>query len=213
MKKRMAFFAALLVVVSAYVSGRAQEERDWDWVNQHFQSSLDEFLPLEKDAVLAFRSYRDLYTDVLEYSVSFLQTRQGKLEVVVRMPIDVSVYDQLMRFHLENPGEDISSIKKKLRVKEWRLTEESCPLAEYWFSEYEKLLLPTPTQRDIIFLHPTVYTFHLSDSRTDMEIKVYGNEHPLTVWAENTRRALSACTIDATGLVGPPGFEPGTNGL
>jgi len=195
MKKRMAFFAALVIALSAYVSGRAQEEGDWDWVNQHFQTTLNEFLPLDKDAVLAFRSYRDLYTDVLEYSISFLQTRQGGLEVVVRMPIDVSVYDQLMRFHLENPGEDISSIKKKLRVKEWRLAEESCPAARYWFSEYQKLLLPTPTQ-DIIILHPMVYRFHLSDSVTDMQIEVHDEEHPLVIWAENTRRALSACTID-----------------
>lgn len=172
------------------------------WAEEHFPSVLTEFLPFEKEAEVSFRTYRDLYTDVLEYSCSISWKENRGVEAIIRMADSISMYDQMVAIHKKNPNEPIESIKRKLKVKEFRLTDKICPAVKSRLLLFEKLQLPVRTKRERInaakgvvdiILHPTIYTFEASMSGGSANLELIGNEHPLIGWAKETRRVLEAC--------------------
>jgi hypothetical protein len=173
----------------------AQEEKDRVWMHDHFPPVLDELLPIEKQAVVSFRSQRELYTDMLEYSCSFMKPSvNGRVEAVVRMADTISLYDQMMALHLMNPAASAASLKSQLKAKQWRLTEGSCPSVKVQFEKYEKLRLPVVTVNYFLVMHPTVYDFQMKGSAGSMILALWDAENPLVRWANDTRRALNVCT-------------------
>ncbi|HYE73953.1 MAG TPA: hypothetical protein VEF04_11515 [Blastocatellia bacterium] len=150
----------------------AQDEpsqEDHEWVSHHFFTVLDEFLPVSGDDSLSYRSYQDLYTSVLEYSLVFNKNlKDNRVDVVVRMADSISIYDQLMSLHRKNPAESIESLKKKLKIKEWHLNDKSCPAVKSSYNDFESLNLPMLTAKEraerakgifTVTLHPTYHTF------------------------------------------------------
>jgi hypothetical protein len=172
------------------------------WADERFPSVLSNLLPFEKEAKVSFRTYRDLYTEVLEYSCSISWKQDGGVEAVIRMADSVSLYDQMVVMHKKNPDEPIESIKRKLKVKEFRLTEKICPAVKSRLLLFGRLQLPVMTKKERInaakgvvdiILHPTIYTFEASISGGSASLELIGNEHPFIGWAKATRRALEAC--------------------
>lgn len=174
-----------------------------DWVSGHFFSILDEFLPIGESGALSYRSYRDLYTDVLEYSFIFSQDwGERRTDVVVRMADSISLYDQIMALHRKNPSESIKSLKTKLKVKERRFDNKSCPAVKSLYDEFYRLNLPMLTAKEraerargvaTITLHPMVHTFRAYISGGNMRLVLTEDEHPFVIWAEKTRRILEKC--------------------
>ncbi|MFY9842808.1 MAG: hypothetical protein WAK23_06845 [Terriglobales bacterium] len=64
------FVAALLLSFPAGGSLSAQSSADWDWMSNHFDKALHNLFPIDErfGGSVAYRSHRDLYTDVGEYS-------------------------------------------------------------------------------------------------------------------------------------------------
>jgi hypothetical protein len=190
---------------------KAQEypsQEEHDWVSSHLFDVLEEFLPIE-EADLGYRSYRDLYTDVLEYSLVFNRDWKGKrVSVVVRMADSVSLYDQIMALHRKNPSESIKSIKTKLKVKEWRYDAKACLAVESLYDGFYRLNLAMLTAKDraeqakgivTITLHPTVHIFKASISGGNLRLALTEQEHPFVIWANKARRALERCATSKRG--------------
>ncbi|HEX8459610.1 MAG TPA: hypothetical protein VF656_20115 [Pyrinomonadaceae bacterium] len=182
--------------------GQAQKDEDWLWVDEHFQDVLTELLPIE-ETFLGYRSYRDLYTDVLEYSFIYKrEPNDDRLFLVVRMADSVSLYDQMMALHMKNRAENIKSIKKKLKVKEWRVDDKSCVPSKTAHEEFYDLSLSMLSATDraerakgtvTITLHPTVHTFYALISGGEMKLEITDADHPFVDWAKRTRSAVEKC--------------------
>lgn len=199
MRKTLNIFAALFLCLSAFTENRAQDERDWDWVNRHYNQILDEVLPLEREPgyVISFRMRREGDPDTLEYSFSFIKDYQGNpLEAIIRMADTVSLYDQLMTLHRKEPTEGIERIKKRLRFKEWRLTEKNCYALAELFDRYKKLSFPAPSYGSIITLHPVTHSFWINGDTAKMRLDIYDEDHPLVVWAKESRKLMEACALN-----------------
>jgi hypothetical protein len=198
-------FTAILFLIIVSHTSFAQEQEDWDWVNKHFFSALEEFMPIEERLgfSLGYRSYRDLHTYELEYSFVFNRILQEKyLTMTVRQPDSISLYDQIMALHRRNPNESIESIKKQLKVKEDHFSEQTCPAVRKQYDDFYRLTLPMLSARDravqakgefTITLHPRVHTFKADISGGRIELVITEQDHPFVSWAKKTRQALEGC--------------------
>jgi hypothetical protein len=185
-----ALFLCLLICQPCW----AQTDEDWDWVNDHFGSVLEELLPIEQrlGMNIGFRSHRDLYTNVLEYS--FLLTYDyptNKVSAVVRAADSVSLYDQLMTLHRKNPTESIDNLKKQLKIKESHFTDVECPALRTLFFQYNKIRFHAPSLQ-LIILHPMIYEIKSGVAAGDMYLSFVEEHQPLVAWALRVKRALNA---------------------
>lgn len=174
----------------------AQSAEDWDWVNKHFPAVVNQLLPIEASGgtSVGFRSYQDLYADIPEYSFLFNKDhRTNQVEVVVRVADGESLYKQMLRLHHNSPDSSIATIKRKLRVKEWRITQQRCPKASTWFDSYWRIQFVNPSP-DLIILHPVLYQFSAQTTAGTVSLTLIERNNPLVVWAYNTRQALQTCT-------------------
>ena len=197
---------ALVAILFVSFLGRsswAQTQDDWDWVNKHFFTVLEELMPVRERLgfSLGYRSYRDLHTSETEFSFVFNRVLQEKyISVIVRQPAARSLYDQVMVAHRNNPNETIETIKKQLTLKEQRFSEQTCRAVRTQYDEFYRLTLPMLSIRDrqakgefTITLHPRVHTFKADISGGSLQLVIVEDDHPFVSWANRTRRALEHC--------------------
>jgi hypothetical protein len=194
---------ALLIVIVAtliYPSWSQTQADDWNWINDHFKPALADLMPIKQDSgmYIGYRSHRDLYTDVLEYSFVMeydpKETSTGitLTSVRIRQADTVSIWDQMLKMHRSNPREDAASIQKKVKLKSWNLTQEACPALGTQFAKFQQLSVQMPSF-DTIYLHPLVNEFYIVASGGNLDLELYGSESPLVQWAKETRQALENC--------------------
>ncbi|HSB11335.1 MAG TPA: hypothetical protein VLM38_17745 [Blastocatellia bacterium] len=186
----------------------AQTQDDWDWVNKHFSAVLEELMPV--DARLGFsvgyRSYRDLHTSEPEFSFVFMRIPKEKyLAVIVRQPDGNSLYDQMMAAHRKNPAETIDNIKKELKLREQRFSEQTCRAVRTQYDEFYGLTLSMLSDQDrqakgglTATLHPRVHTFNADISGGGLRLVIDDEDHPFVRWANKTRKALEGCSPDGS---------------
>jgi hypothetical protein len=194
------------VLLSFCVSGSlsAQSSADWDWMTNHFAKALDDLFPIDEHygVYVAYRSHRDLHTDVPEYS--FVIGSQNSdtvsglpryLAARVREAESASVYDQMMALHRKSPNRSADDIQRDVHVKKLKLTEMNCPAIKAQFSKFEQLRL-APPQFDVVILHPLIHEFRIRAGGGDMDVALYDDENSLVQWAIETRHALELCATD-----------------
>ena len=198
------FVAALLLYLSVAGSLSAQSSADWDWMSSHFDKALHDLFPIDEryGGYVAYRSHRDLYTDVREYSFVIgtenSDTVSGSprfLSAQVREAESASVYDQMMALHRRFPNRSADDIQKDVLVKKWKLTEMNCPAITAQFSKFQQLRLALP-QFDVVILHPLIHEFRIRAGGGDMDVALYDDENSLVPWAIETRHALELCATD-----------------
>ena len=189
---------AMIVLALGGVRLQAQTNADWEWVYKHFPETLDRLLPLKKDprTFVAYRSYQDLYTDVLEYSFVIGQDRSSGLFADIRVADKLSIFDQIMEMHRRTPGESAQSIEARLKVKTIRVNERNCPAIGVQFGKLKKLQLTMP-EFDLIVLHPLMHEFQISAGAGDLKLSLVDGSQPLVKWALETRQALELCSASA----------------
>jgi hypothetical protein len=197
------FCLCLLVYQPCQAQYPSQEEHNW--VGKRFFPVLEQLFPIEERQgfSLGYRSYRDLHTEELEYSFVFNRIVKEKyLTVVLRTADSVSLYDQIMILHRKDKNATIDAIKSQLKIKEWRLSEETCPAIRRQYDEFYRFSLQTLSAKDraeqakgefTIILHPRVHTFKADISGGSMELVLSDFEHPFVQWTERTKHALEAC--------------------
>jgi hypothetical protein len=203
------FVAALLLSFSAGLSVSAQTSADWDWMSSHFPKALDDLFPIDErnGADVAYRSHRDLHTDVTEYSF-VIGTKKSDtvsglpryLAAQVREAESASVYDQMMALHRKSPSRSAEDIQKDVHVKKFKVTEMNCPAIRTQFAKLQQLRLALPPF-DLVIIHPLIHEFRIRAGAGDMEIALYDDENSLVQWAIETRHALELC---ATNTIEPP---------
>ncbi|HSQ20339.1 MAG TPA: hypothetical protein VLR92_08190 [Blastocatellia bacterium] len=199
------FMVATLLLSFSSQSSRAQTQDDWDWVNKHFFTVLEEILPIRERLgfSVGYRSYRDLFTKETEFSFVFNRIVQEKyITVIVRQPQTTSLYDQIMTAHRRNPNESIDAIKKQLKLRQQRYSEKTCSAIRIQYDEFYQLtlqMLSAKGKREqskgefSIILHPRVHTFTADISGGRMELVLDEPDHPFVIWANKTRELLERC--------------------
>ncbi len=193
---RVFLIVLLFFVATSRTNAQAPSDEDWDWVNRNYPAALNHFLPIKRDLSfdLAFRSHRDLYTDVLEFSFAFQTIRTpSKLVANIRMADTVSIYDQLMTFHRQQPSETFENLKSKVKIKQFSFGTKECPALLARINDLSKMRLKLPFVSDIIVLHPMIYEFWFSTNITEMHLSLVNDADPLAHWANDTRREIEAC--------------------
>src|SRR6266404_5047795 len=132
MKQPLAYFfwglaIVTLMGISLAYSGQGQgsepTEADWQWMSENYSPAFERLFPLRKTSGLyvAYRSHRDLYTDVLEYSfvLGYGPKSDGPrlepLSAHVRRADSVSMFNQMMKMHRGNPTEKAVHFETKIR--------------------------------------------------------------------------------------------------
>lgn len=201
--------AAVCLCLLAYQPCPAQppSEEEFDWVGERFFPVFEELFPIEEGLgySLGYRSYRDLYTDELEYSFVFNRDpRNQDLTAVLRIADSASIYDQIMNLHRKDKTASIDAIKPKLKVKEWRFSDKTCPTVRRQYDEFYRLSLQTLSAKDraeqakgvaTIILHPRVHIIKADISGGDVRMVLSDPQHPFVRWAERTKRALEKCVV------------------
>jgi len=198
------FGAALLLSFCVGGDVSAQSSADWDWMSNHFDKALHDLFPIDEryGVYVAYRSHRDLHTDVPEYSFAIGTEKSDTvsglpryLAAHVREVESVSVYDQMMALHRKSPNRSADDIEKDVHVKKLKLTEMNCPAIKAQFSKFQQLRL-APPQFDVVILHPLIHEFRIRAGGGDMDVALYDDENSLVSWAIETRHALELCATD-----------------
>jgi hypothetical protein len=198
------FVAALVLSFSAGTTLSAQSDANWDWMSNHFDKALHDLFPIDEryGVYVAYRSHRDLHTDVLEYSFVIGPEKSDTvsglpryLAAHVREAESVSVYDQMMALHRKFPNRPADDIQNDIHVKKWKLTEMNCPAIKAQFSKFQQVRL-APPQFDVVILHPLIHEFRIRAGDRDMEAALYDDENALVQWAAETRHALELCAAN-----------------
>lgn len=207
------FLVTILFVSLLSKSSLAQTQEDWDWVNNHFFTVLEEILPIRERLgfSVGYRSYRDLFTNETEFSFVFNRIIQEKyITVIVRQPQTTSLYDQIMTAHRRNPNESIDAIKKQLRLRQQRYSEKTCSAIRTQYDEFYQLTLQMLSAKDkrqqskgefSIILHPRVHTFSADISGGRIELVLDEPDHPFVRWANKTRELLERCRPDDSNTI------------
>jgi hypothetical protein len=198
------FGAALLLSLCVGGTSLAQSSADWDWMTAHFPKALDDFFPIDQPygADVAYRSHRDLHTEVPEHSF-VIETKKSDtvsglpryLAAHVREAESASVYDQMMALHRKFPNRSAEDIQKDVHVRKFKLTEMNCPAIKAQLSKLQQLRLALP-QFDVVIIHPLIHEFRIRAGGGDMEIALYDDDNSLVQWAIETRHELELCSTD-----------------
>ena len=198
------FGAVLLLSFCVGGTLSAQSSADCDWMTGHFPKALDDSFPIDQryDVDVAYRSHRDLHTDVPEYSF-VIGTKNSDtvsglpryLAAQVREAESASIYDQMMALHRRFPNRSAVDIQRDVHVKQLKLTEMNCPAIRAQFSKLQQLRLALP-QFDVVILHPLIHEFRIRAGGGDMEVALYDDENSLVQWALETRHALQLCSTE-----------------
>ena len=195
------FSAALLLCFCVGGNLSAQSSADWDWMSNHLDKALHDLFPIDEryGVYVAYRSHRDLHTDVPEYSFVIGTEKSDTvsglpryLAAHVREAEPASVYDQMMALHRKFPNRSADDIQKDVHVRKLKLTEMNCPAIKAQFSKFQQLRL-APPQFDVVILHPLIHEFRIRAGGGDMDVALYDDENPLVSWAVETRDALELC--------------------
>jgi hypothetical protein len=197
-------FRLLPVILLLNISAIAQEQQDWEWVEDHYKSVLDELLPLQTTGFyLGYRSSGDVENPHLEYSFVFRKTIQDNyITVTVRQADSTPLIDQMVALHIKNRTESIENLIKQLKVKEYLLSERTCPVVRKQYDEFYKQSLQMYSREDreleaqgliTIRLHPVGHEFEAHISGGVMRLDIDDKKHPFVRWADKTRVALEAC--------------------
>jgi hypothetical protein len=207
LKEAFLFFFAGSLCLLAPQTSRAQrfETGSLRWIDENRETVLTSLLPFVEYADVSFRVYGDAERDVLEYSCSMKWNWTTKeVEAVIRLADSTSLYYQVVDLHRKNPTWTIEQVKKHLKVKEWHLTNQSCPVLKERFLKFGRLCFPVETEddqadreagREYVVLHAINFHFDMWMWGGNVKLDIYDltPQHPLQTWAKDTRRALDSC--------------------
>jgi hypothetical protein len=199
----------LAVVVALGVPARSQEApaapttSDWEWLREHQEAAFDELMPLAPSPrpVAVYRSYRDLYLDVVEkyFTIDFVPGPHGGLlpDLLARtvVPVGESVQRQLLNAHMVDRSAPLEAVLATVQVRRVVVAESDCPAVRAGAEGIPALAL-SPTERTAIYIHPDVHRIIVRLDSAVVDARVTDHDHPLARWAVGTYEALRACLPD-----------------
>lgn len=199
-------FLALAASVAPLMFPTAAARMDTDsaWMTQNYGPALDALMPIRERVGMhvSYRSHHDLYMNVIEYSfvVGYDRNPEGlglqrDLSAHVKMADAISIFDQMLKLHTDNPREEASSIQQKVRLKVWDLTERMCPAIKTQFREFQAVRFGPP-RFDVVVVDPLIREFAIQTGAGDMYLSLVDDRDPLVAWGLRTRQALEMCEAE-----------------
>lgn len=181
-------------------SARAQSPDDRSWTDKHFMAAFDEFFPIEhaEGDFIAVRAHRDSVNDVPEFSVVLEDTQTPHaIRGILREAQGAPVYQQLLALHAKDPSRTYEQLKPDLKIQEWKFSAAQCPAVAAQYKAFENITFVRPRDDDAEDQHPILYQFHESVGGGDSEVLESLESRAFPKWANETRKALDACTASA----------------
>jgi hypothetical protein len=197
----MTYLGVAVAAVVLSLSGQTPTptEADWDWLNSNRDAALEAVMPLRPSSgpLVVYRSYRDLYHDVVEkyFTITLVRDRNSQrqgLSATIVVPIGQSIQEQVLKAHMRNRRELTSSVISAVRIRRMTLSETDCPALRERVNVIPSLRLISH-EDDGIFLHPVIHKMVVDQYGATIDVTVTDPDHPLVPWVLDTYKSLAAC--------------------
>jgi hypothetical protein len=196
-------FVLFAVSIATLIPSRAsaQTDPDWDWMRENFGPVFEALMPIHENGGthVVYRSHHEVNTGVIEYSFVLGHDPnvdkpglQRSLSAHVRIADSVSIYDQMMKMHRENPRDEVSRIREGVKVKTWNLTDQTCPAIRSQLRRFRAVRFGPPDFDEVV-LDPLIHHFVIDTGAGTMDLTLEDHREPLIAWALQTGRALEKC--------------------
>jgi hypothetical protein len=192
----------IIAAVVAIVVGRqapSPSESDLRWLDQVREPAFAALIPVKASkALVAYRSWRDLYYDVVErhFIIEFAGGPSGfdkdRLVATVVEPVDRSIQGQLLELHMKNRLASFESVISQVVVRRLVLRTETCPAVRKRMNALSKVSISIP-ERDVVVLHPLSHRIVVDFAGTHLDATLSDGNAPVVRWATQTIDALRAC--------------------
>jgi hypothetical protein len=202
--------AALIVSLAITNQGPPPSEGDWRWLDASREQAFDELLPVavRKGQIVAYRSYRDLYQDVLERYLrveraSGPSTGGDAFVATVVAPVGRSIQQQLLEVHRARPDPGLNSVLADVALRRIIVSSKECAALTASLDALSGVTVVIP-KRDVIVLHPTVHRFAINVGTASIDVTLFDNSAPLVRWFGEAIAAIERCAaqqangVDAT---------------
>jgi hypothetical protein len=193
----MAFVVALLSISIAFQAS-APTAADGRWLDDVREPALDVLMPVKSadQPLVAYRSYRDLYHDVLEkyFTISFADggfDRDRLIAMVIAL-VEKSVQQQLLDAHMKDRQASLQSLLSSVAVRKVMLNVQKCPAIRTRLDALSTVTVGIP-KRDAVFLHPIVHRAVLDMAGIHIDVTVFDGNNALVRWASETADVLLTC--------------------
>jgi hypothetical protein len=191
--------AATLAVALLSLSQTTPSQAEWRWLEASRPKAFERLMPLaaHPGLLVAYRSYRDLYPDVLEHYLRIERepksggTPEAFVATVV-VPVDRSVQQQLLDLHRARPGVTLDAVVSGIAVRRVVIASARCPSLVTSIDALSGLNITIPP-RDVIVLHPVVHHFVVDLGTLHMDGTLFDDEAPLVRWAETAMATVGQC--------------------
>lgn len=193
-----------LILTASQVA--APTEEDWTWLNDHRDKAFDALMPLRTDngEIVAYRSYRSLYQDVLEshFSIAIVRDsgpRGDRLTATLTLPANGSIQNQLLKMHMADRKAPVETLLARVIVDRRSLTEENCPALRSRVKALSRTRIDIPDPNTLV-LHPEVHTITVDMLMGQINARLMDSRNSMVRWAVDTLKALRACHTARHGL-------------
>lgn len=204
LRKYISIFSLVLLLCMGIPIAVSPQSSDLAWMNEHLGHVLEALMPLKDftGTYVAYRSHQDLDTDsefyfrILRESSPSGSGSTGSndfLSAHLLEPDGISLYQQMLALHQQNPQADVETIESKIRLRKIDLTEGSCPAIPAQIKKLQKVRFNSPSL-DMLVLHPLVHQFRMQTPAGNMDVSLIDEKSDLVRWALETKHALEACS-------------------
>jgi hypothetical protein len=175
-------------------------DTDWAWLDEQREKAFDAVMPVAPVArqLVAYRSYRDLYQDVLESHFT-IDVAEGppfnteRLTAAVTEPATTSIQQQLLRLHMGDPQAPLERLLPRVTVRRLTMSEDRCPSIRSRLNALPRASMRMPN-RNVISLHPFVHRIVIDSGRVRVDATLVDSNDSVVRWAAETLKALQGCT-------------------
>jgi len=191
---------AMLAVLSL---GRAlggerplQDQPDHTWTDKHFLTAFEDFFPIRngQSDFIAVRAHQNGSNEALEFSFVIENTQDPHaIGSTIREAQGVSLYQQLLALHRQDPSKSYADLRPQLRVQTWNLTAAECPAVLAQFTAFQSIQFVRPRDDDEVGENPILYEINETVAGGSSQVIEFIASRAIPRWANQTRKALLAC--------------------
>ena len=193
-------FAMLAVLLLGRALGgearRLQDPPDRAWTDKHFLTAFEDFFPIRNGQgdFIAVRAHQNGSNEALEFSFVIENTQDPHaIGSTIHEAQGVSLYQQLLALHRQDPSKSYADLKPQLTVQTWNLTAAGCPAVFAQFTAFQNIQFVRPRDEDEVGENPILYEINETVAGGSSQVIEFIASRAIPRWANQTRKALLAC--------------------
>ncbi|HXX71653.1 MAG TPA: hypothetical protein VEI55_05115 [Candidatus Acidoferrum sp.] len=182
-------------------SGRWQNQPDRAWTDKHFLTAFEDFFPIRNGEgdFIAVRAHQNGSNQALEFSFVIEDTQDPHaIGSTLREAQGASLYQQLQALHQRDPSKSYADLKPQLKVQTRSLTVADCPAILAQFTAFQNIQFVRPRD-DEVGENPILYEINETVGGASSQVIEFVASRAIPHWANQTRKALLACTASPQG--------------